>query len=79
MKIDNVDDLKFYEKAMQIALKMQECLNEDDNPALVGVAAQKIASFCAHKVGLSMELYLEACAYSYQGTNMEMERHKNDK
>lgn len=79
MKIDDLEDLKFYEKAMQLALRMQECLTKEDHPLIVGVAAQKIASYCAHKVGLDMEKYLESCGYSFEGTRLEMKRMEKEK
>jgi hypothetical protein len=66
----------FYKESMEIAVRMQDVLKEDDDAIQIGVAAQKIATFCAIDSGMNLGEYLTSCAYSFKATQAEKERLK---
>lgn len=65
---------KVYEESIKIALRMQEVLKEEDDGIMIGIAAQKIATFYAINLGMNLAEYLTSCAYSFKATLAEKER-----
>lgn len=68
MSKNDRESLIEHEKAMKLALRMQECIGEDEDALHVGLAAQKIATICAVEMEMPLESFLEASAYCFMAT-----------
>jgi hypothetical protein len=71
--------LALHNKAVELGLIMQKAIpDEYDNAIILGMATQKMSSFCAIQMHLPLDKYLESCAMSYKLVFKEMNEQKSE-